>query len=110
MKANVWEFEGLGTLSLLLHLQARLAHNVSKLTGFDSCVDVAGNMDKAYSEIEKELEEKLSSFGYKHNVADRRSVPNWLRKQDNRLPGIPMMELRGDIKREKQPHLTESIY
>jgi hypothetical protein len=73
-------------------------------------LDVAGNMDKAYSDVEKELDEKLSTFGYKHNVADKRSVPNWLRNQDNNLPGMPMMELRADIKREKQPHLTEGIY
>ncbi|ERF73833.1 hypothetical protein EPUS_05538 [Endocarpon pusillum Z07020] len=83
MKANVWEFEGL---------------------------DVAGNMDKAYLDIEQELDEKLSSFGYKHNVAGKRSVPNLLRNQGMNLPGRPMMELRGDIKRERQPHLTESIY
>lgn len=79
------------------------------LTTFVS-VDVAGNMDKAYLDIEQELDEKLSSFGYKHNVADKRSVPNLLRNQGMNLPGRPLMELREDIKRERRPHLTESIY
>ncbi len=73
-------------------------------------VDVAGNMDKAYSDIEQELDEKLSSFGFKRNVADTKSVPNMLRNQGMRLPGRPLMELTGRVKRERQPHLTESVY
>lgn len=83
MKANVWEFEGL---------------------------DVGANMDKAYAGIEKELEEKLSFFGWKSTVANRKSVPDWLRSQDRVLPGVPMTDLRRGSQTKQQPHKTESVY
>jgi hypothetical protein len=67
-------------------------------------------MDKTYTETEQELEEKLSTFGWKSSVADQKSVPEWLRSQDKRLPGIPMMELRKDSQTVGQPHKTESVY
>lgn len=67
-------------------------------------------MDKAYADVEKDLEEKLSSFGWKSNVADRKSVLPWLRHQDMRLPGVPMMEMRRSIQNQRQPHRTESVY
>ncbi len=67
-------------------------------------------MDKAYSDIEKELEEKFSSFGWKSNVADQNSVPDWLRNQGKKLSGVPLMEMRPKIRFQKQPHKTESVY
>lgn len=67
-------------------------------------------MDKAYAGIEEELEEKLRSFGWKSTVAGRKSVPDWLRNQDRRLPGVPLMELRKGSQTKKQPHQTESVY
>jgi ribosomal protein S10 len=110
MKANVWEYEGLGTLFLFSQPGAYLVTIVlhTDVSNFD--IDVAQNMDKAYSDIEKDLEEKLSSFGYKTNVAQHKSLPRLLRSQDNRLPGMPMMERRPGIKGQKRPEKTESIY
>ena len=67
-------------------------------------------MDKAYAGIEKELDEKLSSFGWKASVADQKSVPKWLKSRGQRLPGVPMTEVGGLGKTSKQPHLTEDVY
>jgi hypothetical protein len=68
-------------------------------------------MDKAYQDIEKDLEDKLSSFGFRDYVSHSNSVLNSLKSRDKRLPGMPMQELNWDIDRQKrQPHKTESIY
>jgi hypothetical protein len=82
------------------------------LTNSFPVLDVAKNMDKAYADIEKELDEKLSSFGFRSDFANQTSVPHWLKNQDKRLPGVPMMELRNDswFLKKNQPHKTESIY
>ena len=68
-------------------------------------------MDKASQDIEKDLEEKLSSFGFRDYVSDSNSVLNSLKSRDMRLPGMPMQELRWDVDRQRRPpHKTESIY
>jgi hypothetical protein len=73
------------------------------------CTDVAKNMDQSYKEIEKELDEKLGTFGWNSRVADQQSVPDWLRNQDMRLPNMPMMNLRKRSQTVSQPHREESI-
>lgn len=111
MKANVWEFEGLGTLSSSLPVPSRDSGGVDvHADGPHFCLDVGANMDKAYAGIEKELEEKLSFFGWKSTVANRKSVPDWLRSQDRVLPGVPMTDLRRGSQTKQQPHKTESVY
>lgn len=66
-------------------------------------------MDKAYKDIEKDLEEKLSSFGFRDYVAGSTFVLNGLKSRNRGLPGMPMQESRfGSLK--KRPHETESIY
>ena len=72
--------------------------------------DVVEKMDEEYNDIEKDLEEKLSSFGFRDYIADSNSVLNKLRSRDKRLPGMPMQELKWDVDRHRQPHRTESIY
>lgn len=67
-------------------------------------------MDKAFTSIEADLDAKLSSFGWKSDgTANARSIPKWLREQDNRLPGVPMMEMRKKIAEQKKPHVTERV-
>lgn len=82
------------------------------LTTMNPLPDVAENMDKAYSSIEKELEEKLSSFGRQADALPSKPVSEWVRDRyrDRRLPGVPMMELRRDSQTSRQPHQEESVY
>ena len=67
MKADVWNYEGL---------------------------DVGANMDNGFVEVEKELDEKLSMFGWNKTVAGERSVKDAMRKQGVKHTGVPMMEVR----------------
>ena len=67
MKADVWNYEGL---------------------------DVGANMDKGFVEVEKELDEKLSMFGWNKTVAGERSVKDAMLKQGVKHTGVPMMEVR----------------
>jgi hypothetical protein len=69
-------------------------------------------MDKAFTDIEKDLDQRLSSYAFKSGAPNRKPVPEWLRSQDKRLPGQPMMELRKDswLTDDFQPHKTESVY
>ena len=70
-------------------------------------------MDKAYKDIETDLHDKLSSFGWKASVADQRSLSQHFKEQhphQGELPGRPMMHLRRDSRSAKQPHKTEPVY
>lgn len=77
MKANVWEFEA---------------------------PEVAKNMDKEYQdEISKDLNQKLSLFGWKKSVGEKENVSEMLHWQ-NRLrngPGSPMSETTFDRRTTK---------
>lgn len=72
-------------------------------------VDVAKNMDKAYADIEKELEEKLNMFGWKRKTG---GVDIGLQniERERRLPGVPMMQLRRASQTKRQLHKEESVY
>jgi len=67
MKANVWQHEEL---------------------------EVGKNMDKAFSEIEQELDSKLATFGWNKTVGSTKSVTDMLQKQGVKQVGVPMMEVR----------------
>lgn len=67
-------------------------------------------MDKEYAGIEKELDEKLSLFGWKKGAADGKSAMDSLWSMGQKLPGVPMTEVFGSAKTSKQPHLTEDVY
>ena len=51
-------------------------------------------MDKAFTDIEEELDAKLATFGWNQSVAGTKSVREMLQQQKNRHPGVPMTEIR----------------
>lgn len=76
MKADVWEFEGM---------------------------DVAGTMDAQFQEVEKELDDKLSMFGWNKEVAGNQSLTEQLRKLGpGQQVGESMMHLREGSRSESR--------
>ena len=95
MKANVWQHEEIGRC-----LRARLG-NVAWLTR--SPTEVGKNMDKAFSEVEKDLDAKLATFGWNKGVAPNRSVTEMLQKQGAKQVGVPLTDVReGSQTREQR--------
>ena len=62
--------------------------------GANSRAEVGKSMDKAFSEIEHELDERLSSFGWNKNVAPERSVLQALVESGLRDMGMGMTDVR----------------
>jgi hypothetical protein len=51
-------------------------------------------MDKAFSEIEKELDSKLATFGWNKTVGSTKSVTEMLQKQGMKQVGVPLSDVR----------------
>lgn len=76
MKADVWEFEGM---------------------------DVAASMDAQFQEVEKELDEKLSMFGWNKQVAGDQSLTEQLRGMGpGQQTGVSMMHIREGSRSESR--------
>ena len=76
MKADVWEFEGM---------------------------DVAASMDAQFQEVEKELDEKLSMFGWNKQVAGDQSLTEQLRGMGpGQQTGVSMMHTREGSRSESR--------
>jgi small subunit ribosomal protein S10 len=76
MKADVWEFEGM---------------------------DVAASMDAQFQEVEKQLDEKLSMFGWNKQVAGDQSLTEQLRNMGpGQQTGASMMHIREDSRSESR--------
>ena len=76
MKADVWEFEGM---------------------------DVAASMDAQFQEVEKELDEKLSMFGWNKQVAGDQSLTEQLRNMGpGQQTGASMMHIREQSRSESR--------
>lgn len=76
MKADVWEFE---------------------------VMDVAGSMDLQFAEVEKELDEKLSMFGWNKQVAGDRSLVEGLRNMGpGQQTGVSMQHIREGSRSESR--------
>jgi hypothetical protein len=66
-------------------------------------------MDKASSEIEKELDENLSLFGQRRKPKGLdQMLQDKVRRMD--VPGVPLMEVRPKSRTVRQPHAEESVY
>lgn len=76
MKADVWEFESM---------------------------DVAATMDAQFQELEKELDEKLSMFGWNKQVAGDKSLTEQLRTMGpGQQTGVSMMHIREGSRSESR--------
>lgn len=76
MKADVWEFEGM---------------------------EVAASMDAQFQEVEKELDEKLSMFGWNKQVAGDQSLTEQLRNMGpGQQTGASMMHVRENSRSESR--------
>jgi ribosomal protein S10 len=76
MKADVWEFEGM---------------------------DVAGSMDRQFQEVEKELDEKLSMFGWNKQVGGDKSLAEQLRNMGpGQQTGVSMQHIREGSRSESR--------
>lgn len=51
-------------------------------------------MDKAFAEVEKELDAKLATFGWNKSVASTQSVTEMLQKQGVKQVGVPLTDVR----------------
>lgn len=51
-------------------------------------------MDKAFAEVEKELNAKLATFGWNKSVAATQSVTEMLQKQGAKQVGVPLTDVR----------------
>jgi ribosomal protein S10 len=89
MKANVWQHEALGKF---VHC-AFSAENRAWLT-CDPFTEVGKNMDRAFAEVEKELDAKLATFGWNKSVASTQSVTEMLQKQGVKQVGVPLTDVR----------------
>jgi hypothetical protein len=56
--------------------------------------EVGKNMDKAFAEVEKELDAKLAAFGWNKSVGSTKSVIEMLQKQGARQVGVPLSDVR----------------
>ena len=86
MKANVWQHEEIGKYLRALFRICCLADNYF--------TEVGKNMDKAFAEIEKELDDKLASFGWNKSVGSTKSVTEMLQKQGVKQVGVPLTDVR----------------
>ncbi|EXJ86475.1 hypothetical protein A1O3_03426 [Capronia epimyces CBS 606.96] len=77
MKANVWQWEGL---------------------------DVAGKMDRDFSALEKELDDKLRLFGFNKSSADKNDLLRIMAKQGHRQVGVGMSEVREGSRTTNDPY------
>lgn len=59
-------------------------------------------MDKAFSDIEQELDAKLAAFGWNKSVDDTTSLVGMLQEQGVKHAGVPMMEVREASKSREQ--------
>lgn len=101
MKANVWEYEGLGRF--LFELLFVFAEALTDFT------DVASKMDKERIQVEEELDKKLANFGWNNSAAGQKSIQDMLRRQGANVPGSPMTELRDEIKGAKYIDLFRDV-
>ena len=56
--------------------------------------EVGKNMDKAFAEVEKELDAKLRTFGWNKTVGPTKSVTEMLQKQGMKQVGVPLADVR----------------
>lgn len=57
-------------------------------------IEVGENMDKAFAEVEKELDAKLGTFGWNKSVGPTKSVTDMLQKQGMKQVGVPLSDVR----------------
>jgi hypothetical protein len=57
-------------------------------------IEVGKNMDKAFAEVEKELDAKLGTFGWNKSVGPTKSVTDMLQKQGMKQVGVPLSDVR----------------
>jgi len=57
-------------------------------------IEVGKSMDKAFAEVEKELDAKLGTFGWNKSVGPTKSVINMLQKQGMKQVGVPLSDVR----------------
>ena len=57
-------------------------------------IDVGKTMDKAFAEVEKELDAKLGTFGWNKSVGSTKSVTEMLQKQGMKQVGVPLSDVR----------------
>ena len=55
---------------------------------------VGKNMDKAFAEVEKELDAKLGTFGWNKSAGATKSVTEMLQKQGMKQVGVPLSDVR----------------
>lgn len=101
MKANVWEYEGLGRF--LIDMWFVFTKMLTDIT------DVASKMDKERIQVEEELDKKLANFGWNNSAAGQKSIKDMLRRQGANVPGSPMTELRDEIKGAKNIDLFRDV-
>lgn len=51
-------------------------------------------MDKAFAEVEKELDAKLATFGWNKSAGSTTSVTEMLQKQGAKQVGVPLSDVR----------------
>jgi len=56
--------------------------------------EVGKNMDNAFTDVEKELDAKLATFGWNKSVAATRSVVEMLQNQGVKQVGVPLTDVR----------------
>jgi hypothetical protein len=57
-------------------------------------IEVGKNMDKAFTEVEKELDAKLGTFGWNKSVGPTKSVTEMLQKRGMKQVGVPLSDVR----------------
>ncbi|ETI23090.1 ribosomal protein S10 [Cladophialophora carrionii CBS 160.54] len=83
-----WQFYGVGMKA--------------NVWGWES-TDVASKMDADFSNLEKELDDKLRLFGFNKHVAAKRNLLGLMERQHHRREGVGMSEVR-EKAREKDPN------
>jgi hypothetical protein len=66
-------------------------------------IDVAGKMDREFKSLEKELDDKLSLFGFNKTAADKTDLVRVMEKQKHRQVGVGMSELREKSRTTEDP-------
>jgi hypothetical protein len=57
-------------------------------------IEVGKPMDKAFAEVEKELDAKLGTFGWNKSVGPTKSVIDMLQEQGMKQVGVPLTDVR----------------
>ncbi|KIW71539.1 ribosomal protein S10 [Phialophora macrospora] len=83
-----WQFYGVGMKA--------------NVWGWES-TDVASKMDADFSNLEKELDDKLRLFGFNKHVGAKRDLLGLMERQHHRREGVGMSEVR-EKAREKDPN------